>query len=164
MGFWCAARLQAQREHLALRFLALNGYETYFPQIREQRRTPRGRKIEVRSPLFPGYCFVAIELQWHTARWCPCVIGLIMDGLTPARVPDAVIAEIRARERDGLIELPKPRGLQAGDRARVLRGPFSGHLALYAGMRPRERVEVLLSLLGARQRVILPKDSVERLG
>jgi len=70
MAYWCAARLLAQREHLALRFLALNGYTTYFPQLRE-RRVSRGRKIEVRPPLFPGYCFVAIELQWHTARWCP---------------------------------------------------------------------------------------------
>ena len=32
-----------------------------------------------------------------------------MDGPCPARVPDGVITEIRSRERDGLIELPKPR-------------------------------------------------------
>ena len=34
---------------------------------------------------------------------------LVMDGLVPARVPDCVIAEIRSRERRGLIELPKLR-------------------------------------------------------
>jgi hypothetical protein len=32
-----------------------------------------------------------------------------MDGPVPARVPDRVIAEIRSRERAGLIELPKLR-------------------------------------------------------
>jgi len=34
---------------------------------------------------------------------------LVMDGEQPARVPDAVIAEIRSRERDGLVDLSKPR-------------------------------------------------------
>src|SRR5262245_47015726 len=98
---WCAARLEPRREHVALRFLALNGYATYFPQLRESCRSRAGRRIEVRPPLFPGYAFVEIELQWHTARWCPGVLDLIMDGIRPARVPDSVIAEIKARERGG---------------------------------------------------------------
>jgi transcriptional antiterminator RfaH len=160
MAYWCVGRLQPRHEHLALRFLALSGYQTYFPQLRE-RRVSRGRKIEVRPPLFPGYCFITIELQWHTARWCPGVIALIMDGITPARVPDSVIAEIRGRERGGLIELPKRSGLHAGDPVKILTGPFTGHLALYAGMKRRERVEVLLQLLGGAQRVILPKGDIE---
>ena len=46
-------------------------------------------------PLFVGYTFVLIQLQWHAARWAPGTLGLIMDGERPARVPDAVIAEIR---------------------------------------------------------------------
>jgi len=37
-----------------------------------------------------------------------------MDGELPAKVPDDVIAEIRSRERNGLVELPKPRGLMLG--------------------------------------------------
>jgi hypothetical protein len=35
------------------------------------------------------------------------VIGLIMDGIRPARVADSVIEDIRSRERGGLVELPK---------------------------------------------------------
>ena len=92
------------------------------------------------------------------------VLGLIMDGIRPARVPDAVIAEIRKRERGGLIELPKPRKLaelRRGARVRVTDGPFSGCYGLCAGMRGSERIEVLLALLG---RVTLRKESVERLG
>jgi hypothetical protein len=34
-------------------------------------------------------------------------------------------------------------------------------LGLYAGMRPHERVEVLLAVLGSQQRVILPRSSIE---
>ena len=89
------------------------------------------------------------------------MINLIMDGVQPARVPDAVIAEIRSRERNGLIELPKPRGLQRGDHVRVVGGPFSGKLAIFASMKPHERVEVLLSLLGGHRTVTLGKSDVE---
>ena len=127
------------------------GYETYLPRLREVRHS-HGRKIEARPPLFPGYCFVAITLQWHAARWSVGVVRLVMDGAAPARVPDAVIAEIRSREVAGLIELPKPPTVRPGDAVRILRGPFEGKLAIYAGMKPRQRVEVLLSLLGSQQR------------
>src|SRR5262245_36680370 len=139
MAYWAAAQLQPQRDGLALHCLRQAGFETYAPRLRE-RRTVVGRKV-IRTPLlFPGYLFVLIKLQWHTARWSPGVVRLIMDGLAPAVVPDAIIAEIRSRETGGLIELP-PR-LKRGDRVRLLRGPFAGHVGLYAGMKPHERVEV----------------------
>jgi transcription antitermination factor NusG len=95
-----------RREALALHYLGLAGYEVYLPRLREHR-TSRGRKIEVHPPLFPGYAFIAVKLQWHSARWSVGVVSLIMNGGEPARVPDDVIEEIRSRERNGLIELPK---------------------------------------------------------
>ena len=158
--YWCAARLQPHREALALHCLALNGYETYYPRLRD-RRIRRGRRVELRPPLFPGYCFIAVELQWHAARWTAGVINLIMDGTGPARVPDSVIEEIRGREVGGLIELVPPASLRRGVRVRILRGPFSGHLAIFADMRPRERVEILLQLLGGEQWVTLAKKDID---
>jgi hypothetical protein len=73
-----------------------------------------------------------------------------------------VIDEIRARERDGLVELPQ-RSPMPGDRVRLLQGPFTGQVGLFAGMRPHERVLVLLQLLGAQQRVTLARGDVEAL-
>jgi len=95
VSYWAVARLEPHRERLALHFLGLAGYETYLPRLREWRRS-HGRRIETRSPLFPGYAFFVVEAQWHAARWSIGVLGLIMDGLRPAKVSDAVIAEIRA--------------------------------------------------------------------
>jgi transcription antitermination factor NusG len=112
--------------------------------------------------LFWGYCFFLVENGvWYTARWAIGVCGVIMDGVTPGRVPDAVIDELKAREYNGAINLPRRDGLELGEQVRVLQGPFSGHLALYAGMRPKERVEVLLQLLGGLQKVELPRVSIE---
>jgi transcriptional antiterminator RfaH len=157
-AYWAVARLQLHREALALRFLEAAGYQPYYPLMREWARR-FGRKIELRRPLFPGYAFLVVKLQWSQARWAPGVATLLMDGLVPARCPDRLIDEIRRREVRGAIELPKA-GLKRGDRVRILAGPFNGQLAVYAGMKPRERVEVLLQLLGGQQRVTLAKGDV----
>ena len=70
-----------------------------------------------------------------------------MDGPQLARVPDQVIAEIRSRERAGLIELPRLR-VEPGARVRVLQGALHDQIGLLAALRPHERVLVLLRLLG----------------
>jgi transcriptional antiterminator RfaH len=161
MSYWAAAQLQPQRDALALHCLHQAGFETYAPRLREPR-TAHGRKV-VRTPLlFPGYLFVLIHLQWHTARWAPGVVRLVMNGIGPAAVPEAVIEDLKARETGGLIDLPRPPKFRAGDRVRILHGPFIGHVGLFAGMKPRERVEVLLAILGAAQRVTLAADAVEQ--
>jgi transcriptional antiterminator RfaH len=161
MAFWAVAQLQPRRQALALHLLEQRQFPVYAPRLRE-RRSIRGHHEDREVPLFPGYAFVAIELQWHAARWCPGVIRLVMDGLLPAKVPDAVIEEIRSRERNGAIELPKRR-LQYGDRVRILAGPFRGHLAIYAGMSAHERVAVLLQILGGQRRVTFSLLSRRRL-
>jgi transcriptional antiterminator RfaH len=160
MAFWACARLEPRRERLALHCLGLAGFETYFPRLREHRRIS-GRKVLVTPPLFSGYCFLTIESQWHAARWTAGVSTLIMNGAGPAHVPDSVIAEIRSRERGGLVELPRREDFRTGEAVRVTQGPFAGQLGLYAGQRPHERVLVLLALLGGEQRVELPKDALE---
>ena len=119
------------------------------------------RKIIVTPPLFPGYLFLWVVSGWWNARWSPGVVRLIMDGLVPAVVRDDVIAEIRSRERNGLIELPKPRGLRPGIRVRVISGPLSEQIGMLAALRPHERVLVLLQLLGGQQRVELARSSIE---
>lgn len=93
MAYWACARLEPQRERLALHCLGVAGYETYYPRLRD-RRVRYGRKVERPLALFPGYCFVAVELQWHAARWSAGVVSLIMDGIGPAKVPNTVIEEI----------------------------------------------------------------------
>src|SRR5215203_4660255 len=154
---WVAARLLPHKEALALDQLKRNGFPTYLPRTRE-RRIVRRRVVETARPLFPSYCLVVVESQWHAARWSPGVANLIMDGATPARVADSIITELRSREINGLVELPP--GLKVGDRVWVERGPFSGLHGLYAGQAPQERVLILLALLGTARRVALPAADV----
>jgi transcriptional antiterminator RfaH len=161
--YWACAQVEAQQERAAEHFLHLNGFvETYCPRLRVTRRS-RGRQVVSKPPpLFPSYVFVAVTNGWWAARWCPRVVRVILSGTTPAVVPDAIIAGLKAREGPaGLIELPRPPKFHPGDRVRILHGPFIGLAGLHIGMKPRQRVEVLLAILGG-QRATLPIDAVER--
>src|SRR5215471_7062143 len=157
MSFWCCARIEPFRERLAAHCLGLNGFEIYCLRMREQIRI-RGRKVVRTPPLFPGYLFLWVVRGWWDARWSAGVCGLIMDGEQPAKVPDAVIAEIKSRERNGFVELPKPRGFVPGMRVRVIGGPLQNQIGLLGALRARERVMVLLNLLGGQQRVELAQN------
>ena len=160
--YWACAQLEPNRTRLALHCLnKVTGYEIYNPQVREQRFRRYGRKIMGVSQLFPAYVFVLIVSGWWDARWSPGVVRLIMDGLVPAHVPDAVISEIRSRERGGFVELLKPRGLKPGTRVRVVSGPLSEQIGMLAALRPHERVLVLLQMLGGQQRVELAQNVIE---
>jgi transcriptional antiterminator RfaH len=159
VAYWTAAQLEPNRERIALHLLTQERFTVYAPKLRV-RRTVRGRREDSEVPLFPNYLFIQIELQWYRARWCPGVVRLLMNGIVPAKVPDAVIEEIRGRERNGAVELPKRR-LKPGDPVRLLAGPFRGHLAIYAGMSGLERVTVLLQILGGQQRATLAQQDVE---
>jgi transcriptional antiterminator RfaH len=119
--------------------------------------------------LFPGYLFIAVTSRgWWTARWSPGIYRLVLRGHEePATVPDNVVAELRAREgRDGLIRLPKRKSLNGGSRfapgdmVRVGSGPLSGFVGSIIGLKPHERVAVLLELLGGSRPVELPVAAV----
>jgi transcription antitermination factor NusG len=159
MAYWACAHIEPRHERLALHCLQeIAGFEVYSPRVQVRSKGYR----ESLRPLFPGYCFVLILLQWHAARWSPGVTRIVLDGAVPARVPDAVIAELRCRERNGIVVLPE-RNLRRGAAVRITRGVFRDQLGLYAGMKPRERVEVLLALFGGHQPVTLPRGDIEAL-
>ena len=158
--YWCCAQIEQCRDRLAWHYLTLAGYKIYQPLLREQRRS-HGRKIIATPPLFPGYLFIWVVRGWWDARWAAGVRRLVMDGEQPARVPDAVIAEIKSRERNGFVELPKPHGFVPGMRVRVVSGPLSEQIGMLAALRPHERELVLLQLLGGQQRVELARSAIE---
>jgi len=161
VSYWACAQVAPQQERAAQHFLQLRGFESYCPRLRITRRQ-HGRKIERRPPLFVSYLFVWIVAgRWWDARWCPYVSRIILNGAQPAVVPDSVIAEIKARERGGLVELPRREEFRMGEAVRVRAAPFNGLVGLYAGQRPHERVLVLLALLGGAQRVELSRDAIE---
>jgi transcription antitermination factor NusG len=160
MPFWTVAQCETRREHVAARFLEQSGFGVYLPKILIQR----GARTRA-APLFPNYLFVEITEQWWGVRWSVGVSRLLLADDKPAEVPPAVINAIRAREgQDGLVRLPRPRGLLRGDQVRILRGGFEGRLGIYQGQSGLQRSRILLDLLGGSVPAVIQTKDMTRAG
>jgi transcription antitermination factor NusG len=137
---WIVAQVEPGCEHLARLFL-MRDHETYAPRIRVRKKI---------ALLFPSYLFVRIELRWYDVRWSPRVVRVLMNGESPAELPERVVLDLHKREHGGFVRLPPPPGkaLKAGEKVRILSGSFMGHIAVYQGQSAHERICVLLDLLG----------------
>ena len=114
----------------------------------------------VRSPLFPGYLFLHMDLsnsRWHSINSTVGVHSLLCHGRMPAAVPEGVVEELRARETgDGLVPLRSLVVLEQGERLRIVDGPLNDRVGVYEKMTGGERVVLLLQLLGREVRVAVP--------
>ena len=76
-------------------------------------------------------------------------------------LPAAVIDELQSRHNDtGFVQLDLRPRFTPGDKVRVVDGAFAACLGLYEGMADRERVAILLDLLGRKVRVVLDGDAI----
>jgi transcriptional antiterminator RfaH len=160
---WYVVQTQANAEYKAVAHLARQGFTTYLPRYLKRRR--HARRIDVAAaPLFTRYLFVEFDMDaqcWRSIYSTLGVSRLICNGDWPAPVSGAVIDSLRGRENSaGLIQLDSSPRFTPGDRIRVLEGVFNDCLGIYDGMSDRERVEILLDLLGRKVRVLLHAEAI----
>jgi transcriptional antiterminator RfaH len=160
---WYVVQTHAHAEAKAAAHLVRQDFDVYLPRYLKRRRHAR-RMETIAAPLFPRYLFVAIDRL--TQRWRPIqstvgVACLVCNADGPAAVPVSVVAELRSRENDsGLIQFDQRSRFKAGDAVRVVDGVFSASFGLFEGMNGRERVAILLDLLGRKVRVVLDGEAV----
>ena len=160
---WYVVQTQVNAELKAARHLLRQGFEIYLP--RYLKRRSHARKIEkVPAPLFPRYMFVQIDMatqRWRSIQSTFGVSHLVLQGSDPARVAPQVIDSLRAREDDGgFVMLDRRPKFTRGEKVRVLAGAFAENLGLFDGMAERERIAILLDLLGRKVRVSIDADLV----
>jgi transcription antitermination factor NusG len=95
--------------------------------------------------------------------WTIGITQVLLNGERPAAIPDPYIDDLRAREGpDGLVRLPQARPeFMHGDQIRIMAGPLQNRFAIFAGMLPRERVAVLIAMLGSERLVDLDQRDIE---
>jgi transcriptional antiterminator RfaH len=160
---WFVAHTQPHAEAKATWHLKRQGFEIYIPRYLKRRR--HARKIEtVAAPLFPRYVFVSVDMmtqRWLSIRSTIGVSSLVCNGDMPTAVPDEIVEALRSREdASGFIKLDSRPRFRPGDKIRVLDGAFSSCLGLFEGMAERERIAILLDLLGRKVRVVLDADLI----
>ncbi len=160
---WYVVHTHPHAEAKATAHLNRQGFESYFPRYLKRRR--HARRIEtVAAPLFPRYLFVAVDFsaqRWRSIYSTVGVARLVSNGDDPSAVPDGIVDALKSREdANGFIKLDQRPPFRAGDKIRVLDGAFVSCLGLFEGMAERERIAILLDLLGRKVRVVLDADLV----
>jgi transcriptional antiterminator RfaH len=155
---WIVVRSHPQRENFAAESVSQQGYAVFLPRVLEYSGRG-GHRFALAKPLFRSYLFVGIESRWRPLLSTFGVAAVIMAGESPGIVPPAVIEQLRSRlDIDGLVRLPKR---QRGDRVEIVRGPFARHTGLYLGMSARDRVRVLLGVMGAQTSVLVHERDLD---
>jgi transcriptional antiterminator RfaH len=158
---WYVVQTQVNAETKAAGNLVRQGFEIYLP--RYLKRRSHARKIEkIAAPLFPRYLFARIDMatqRWRSIQSTFGVSRLVCNGADPAPVATQVLSSLKAREDEsGYVKLDQKFAL--GERVRVLAGAFAENLGLFDGQADRDRVAILLDLLGRKVRVSIEADMV----
>ncbi len=153
---WYAVQTQPRNERLAFSHLSRQGFHGFLPEYLKRRS--HARKVDwVPSPLFPGYLFVNLDIgaeRWRAINGTVGVQRIVCQGDEPAAVPDVVIKEIKERRgNDGMVLMPKAPRFVKGQTVQIISGLFCDQSGIFDCESGKERVFVLLNLLGREVRV-----------
>lgn len=145
---WFAVQTNPLCERKASDGLREHGFTVFMPVETKWKRTRKTRE-RVDHPLFPSYIFVGLG-PWQSlyhVRQIDGVRGLVMTGdRVPAEVIPAAIYDLQARQAAGEFDrTPAKRSAYSeGDDARILTGPFKGHIGKMLAADDQGRVSLML--------------------
>lgn len=166
MTRWYVAQTQPRAEERARVNLERQGFTTYLPRYRRAVNHAR-RRSTVFAPLFPGYIFVHLDLlgaPWRAINGTFGVSHIVCHADIPAPLPDGIVQVIREREDDDGCVIVNPPSFRTGQSVRIVSGALADCLGLFERMADRDRVILLLDLLGRRVRVEAPLQAVAASG
>lgn len=161
---WFCVHTKPRAEALALENLQRQSFECFLPRIRRSVLVAGRRRLAVEA-LFPRYLFLRADPQQQSLapiRSTTGALGLVRFANQPGEVPPALIERLRAdSDADGVI-VPPTFKFQAGDAVAVLDGALAGLRGVYMQPRGPDRALVLLEMLGAMQKVLLPLEALQK--
>jgi transcriptional antiterminator RfaH len=166
MTRWYVVHTQPRAEARASWHLENQGFRCFLPRINTIKKHSR-RVIPALAPLFPRYFFVRFDLkvaQWRAINGTRGVVRLLTNGTRPLAVPFGVVEALLLKcDPPGVVPLAAMGVFTKGRKVRIRSGAFSGQTAdfneIYA--EGRDRVHVLLTLLGAEAKLQLPSYAIE---
>ena len=154
MKNWYLIQTKSQQENIAMLNLSGRGYTVFHPKV-----AIKGKKIS----LFPRYLF--IQLDDKTQNWTPIrstkgVSNFVRFGLNFAKVPHQIIDLIRAQQQQTIDKIIGLSSHHQGDTVEIQTGAFRGQHAIFQNYNTKDRVIVLLNLIGQQQKITLDEREV----
>lgn len=158
---WYVIQTKPNQEEKVIFYLAQKGIRTYFPKIK--MCIYKGlKKYERIKGLFPGYIFAQCEKkEVYYICWTRGVKKVLWENTHPQPISSELIESIKSlASKNGLI---RPHKFKKKELVRIKSGPFKDILAIFDHwVSDKERVCLLLNLINAQIRVIVPTSLVER--
>src|SRR5437667_10937250 len=122
---WYAAYTRAKHEKRVAAELGMREVEHFLPLYSSVRRW-KDRRVQLESPLFPGYVFVRLALRDRLrVLQIPSVVRLVGFSGQPTALSDAEMEIMRSGLSQSLRAEPHP-FLTVGRHVRITGGPFAG--------------------------------------
>lgn len=161
MNWYCLHTAPKQENKVAQLLKRELGLEIFAPRIRF-RRMRAGQPLWATEALFPGYLFARFEYfeRRRQINALPGVTSIVHFGDQVVPIDDAVMAELRSLVRDNeTVEVtadPQP-----GSEVVITGGSLRGLRVLVTRVIPaRQRIAILLELLGSPREVEIERDRV----
>jgi transcriptional antiterminator RfaH len=161
---WYVAQTHPNAEGKAALQLERQGFEIYLPRYMKTTRHARRTRVHP-VPLFPRYIFIRVDVEkqrWRAVNATSGVTCLVGHGDRPSPVLANVVEGLKEQEGpDGFFDLKSAaQRFKTGDAVRVARGVFEACEGFFEARTDRDRVAVLLDLLGRKVRVVLDGEAI----
>jgi len=163
---WFCVCTQPKHEHIAAAHLRkMEDVDVFLPRIRFKRGARQGM-VWVTEGLFPGYLFARFDWQTSLRRVQAAtgVRGVVHFGEHWPVIPKEIIEDLRQVVGTDELHTISPK-LSPGDAVQIADGTLRGLQAVVSRVMPsRERVTVLMELLGRQTMVELKAQTMIKAG
>ena len=157
---WAVAHTHPREEDRVVWHASQRGFQAWCPKVRYKRRRFQHQQFSFRQePLFPRYVLIRISERWYDLLSLIGLSRLIMSAShRPAILPQSFVTNIRnGCDNDGFYVLTK---FIIGQSVRVESGVLSGMTGVFDGQLPKDRVAVLIEMLGTTVRASVRERDV----
>ena len=157
MNYWLIANYKINEVKKVEINLKNQSIDYYLPRIVTKKHN-FNPKEEV---MFPGYIFVNTDIdKYSSVRYTKGIKNIIRFGENIAQISDEEIKSINLVEKSSRLE-PLVQEIQIGQEVNIVSGTFKGNIAKICSLPSKERVGILLRVLGSLKKIdISEKDLI----
>ena len=163
MHHWYLIQLRPNSYRIAEHNLNQQGFKTFLPMQEVTKRCGSKFRNSIK-PLFPGYMFVSVGINsapWKKINSTLGVVRLVSySGREPTRLPADIVKGLMSR-CDTFGKLLPPKKILSGDTVKILKGAFASFVATVENIDSKQRIWVMMELMGRRTRTHVKPGQIE---